>query len=178
MLKGKAYSQQPTPGKPKSPKNKGEREIMRKVYFAGLLGLLLPLAGLTLLVEAPAPSPATEEDSLSAFPAWPAPVAAEVIEGKASWYGPGFHGRPTSSGVPFNRYALTAAHRRLRPGTVVRVTNLRNNRSTVLVINDWGPVPEDRVIDVSEAAAAVLGFREQGLTRVRIEVYRAAHAPM
>jgi rare lipoprotein A len=103
---------------------------------------------------------------------------SQVIVGKASWYGPGFHGRPTSSGVPYNRYALTAAHRRLRPGTIVRVTNLRNQRSAVLVVNDWGPVPEDREIDVSEAAAEVLGFRKRGLARVRIEVYRAANSPL
>jgi len=105
----------------------------------------------------------------------PTLTASQVIEGKASWYGPGFHGRPTASGVIYNRYALTAAHRTLPAGTVVRVTNLRNDRSTVLVVNDWGPVPADREIDVSEAAAEVLGFRERGLAPVRIEVYRAAH---
>ena len=101
---------------------------------------------------------------------------SQVVEGNASWYGPGFHGRPTSSGAIYNRYALTAAHRTLPPGTVVRVTNLRNGRSAVLLINDWGPVPADREIDVSEAAADVLGFRQQGLAPVRIEVYRAANA--
>jgi rare lipoprotein A len=102
--------------------------------------------------------------------------ASEVVEGNASWYGPGFHGRPTSSGAIYDRYGLTAAHRTLPAGTLVRVTNLRNGRSTVLLINDWGPVPADREIDVSEAAAEVLGFREQGLARVRIEVYRASNA--
>jgi rare lipoprotein A len=94
-------------------------------------------------------------------------VAVQV--GKASWYGPRFHGRTTASGAAFNRYALTAASRRWRPGTLVRVTSLNNQRSAVLLVNDWGPVPADRVIDVSEAAAEILGFHRQGLATVRVE---------
>ncbi|MGH9788307.1 MAG: septal ring lytic transglycosylase RlpA family protein, partial [Candidatus Acidiferrales bacterium] len=144
---------------------------MRKLCFASGLVVLLCLAGLRLLGEATVPvGPPRQEEAIQLLSPSPSVEPAEVIVGKASWYGPGFHGRPTSSGVPYNRYALTAAHRTLRAGTVVRVTNLRNQRTTVLVIDDRGPVPEDRVIDVSEAAAEVLGFREQGLTRVRIEV--------
>jgi len=153
---------------------------MRKLCFAGALVVLLSLAGLRLLLEAtvPAQPPPQEEEAIQLISPSPSVEPAEVIVGRASWYGPGFHGRPTSSGVPYNRFALTAAHRRLRAGTVVRVTNLRNQRTAVLVVNDWGPVPEDREIDVSEAAAEVLGFREQGLARVRIEVYRAANTPL
>ncbi|MBI2955960.1 MAG: septal ring lytic transglycosylase RlpA family protein [Acidobacteria bacterium] len=151
---------------------------MRDLCFAGLVGLVLVGAGVYLLAGAPVPTSAANDAREDAFAIFSPPTPAEVFEGKASWYGPGFHGRPTSSGVLFNRYALTAAHRTLRAGTVVRVTNLRNQRSTVLIINDWGPVPEDRVLDVSEAAAEVLGFREQGLARVRVEVYRAAHSPL
>jgi rare lipoprotein A len=151
---------------------------MRKLSFAGGLVVLLCIAGLRLLGEVTAPVAQPQEEAIQLLSPSPSVEPAEVIMGKASWYGPGFHGRPTSSGVPYNRYALTAAHRTLRPGTVVRVTNLRNQRSAVLVINDWGPVPEDREIDVSEAAAEVLGFRERGLARVRIEVYRAANNPL
>ncbi len=154
---------------------------MRKLCCAGLLATLVSLAGLTVLVQATAPQVEVREEQPEAFRAYsasPEMEPSEVIVGKASWYGGSFHGRPTSSGVPYNRFALTAAHRTLRAGTVVRVTNLRNQRSTVLVINDWGPVPDDRVIDVSEAAAEVLGFRERGLARVRIEVYRAANNPL
>lgn len=137
--------------------------------IAVLLGIGLVAIGLALVgIETPRLTLAPEEDEHE-------PVfISEVIFGQASWYGPGFHGRTTASGVPYNRYALTAAHRTLRAGTVIRVTNLHNHRSTVLVINDWGPVPTDREIDVSEAAADVLGFREEGLAPVRIEVYRAA----
>lgn len=150
---------------------------MSKSFLASVLGVGLLALGLALLVlQTPVPTVAAQ--SGEALGPLPTLAASEVVVGKASWYGPGFHGRPTSSGTLYNRYALTAAHRTLRPGTVVRVTNLRNHRSTFLLINDWGPVPEDRVIDVSEAAADVLGFREQGVVRVRIEVYRAANSPM
>jgi len=149
---------------------------MSKAILAGLLAAALAaLALFGLQLAAIAPKAAAEKE-LKPIEGLPTLTASEVIEGKASWYGPGFHGRPTASGVPYNRYALTAAHRRLRAGTLVRVTNLRNRRSAVLVINDWGPVPGDREIDVSEAAAEVLGFREQGLAPVRIEVYRAANS--
>lgn len=127
---------------------------------------------MALAVELPNPVVTQPEGPLS-------PVyglsTASVLEGTASWYGPGFHGRLTADGTIYNRYALTAAHRTLRHGTVVRVTNTENGRSTVLVINDWGPVPRDRIIDVSEAAAHVLGFHEQGLAQVRVEVLRAAN---
>lgn len=154
---------------------------MRKLCCAGLLVALLSLAWLTVLVQSTSAVAESREEQPEAFRAYsasPELEPTEVIVGKASWYGGSFHGRPTSSGVPYSRFALTAAHRTLRAGTVVRVTNLRNQRSTVLVINDWGPVPEDRVIDVSEAAAEVLGFRERGLARVRVEVYRAANNPL
>lgn len=154
---------------------------MRKLCCAGLLVALLSLAWLTVLVQSTSAIVQSREEQPETFRAYsasPELEPTEVIVGKASWYGGSFHGRPTASGVPYSRFALTAAHRTLRAGTVVRVTNLRNQRSAVLVINDWGPVPEDRVIDVSEAAAEVLGFRERGLARVRIEVYRAANNPL
>jgi len=149
---------------------------MSRLFLAGFLVAALVALGMASLAENPLPPTAVvnqaEVDTVAGLPTLP---PSEVIQGKASWYGPGFDGRPTSSGVPFNRHAMTAAHRKLRAGTVVRVTNLRNNRSAVLLINDWGPVPADLEIDVSEAAAQVLGFREQGVAPVRIEVYRAAN---
>jgi len=149
---------------------------MRKSIFASLVVAALVVLGLALVAgEASSPAPITQDSEADTILGLPTLTANEVIVGKASWYGPGFHGRPTASGVPFDRFALTAAHRTLRAGTVVRVTNLRNDRSAVLLVNDWGPVLADREIDVSEAAADVLGFREQGVTRVRIEVYRAAN---
>jgi rare lipoprotein A len=90
--------------------------------------------------------------------------------GYASYYGSEFQGRPTASGVPYDEHRLTAAHRALPFGTRVQVTNLGNGRSTVVTINDRGPVPRDRVIDVSRRAARKLGFEQAGTARVRVKV--------
>lgn len=87
--------------------------------------------------------------------------------GTASWYGPGFHGKRTASGERYNMYAMTAAHRTLPFGTTVRVTNLKNNKSVVVRINDRGPFKAGRVIDLSKAANQALSCN---LCRVKIEV--------
>ena len=89
--------------------------------------------------------------------------------GVASWYGPGFQGRKTASGVRFNMNALTAAHRSLPFGTQVRVTNVDNGRTVVVTINDRGPFTRGRIIDLSKAAASRLGMIKQGLAKVRVE---------
>lgn len=94
-----------------------------------------------------------------------------TAEGIASWYGPGFHGRRTASGKRFNTHKLTAAHRTLPFGTKVRVTNLANDKTVELEINDRGPAKKtQRLIDLSKAAAKRLGFASAGVTRVRVEV--------
>lgn len=90
--------------------------------------------------------------------------------GIASWYGHFFQGKTTASGEPFNENALTCAHRTLPLGSVLKVTNLRNNRSVIVTVNDRGPVPKDRVIDLSKAAAEDLGFSERGLAPVKVEL--------
>ncbi len=88
--------------------------------------------------------------------------------GKASWYGPRFHGKKTASGKRFNQHALTAAHRRLPLGTRVKVTNLKNGKTVQVKINDRGPYHGGRIIDLSRAAAERLSM--DGVTRVSIEV--------
>jgi rare lipoprotein A len=88
--------------------------------------------------------------------------------GRASWYGRAFQGQTTASGEPFNMNSMTCAHRSLPLGATVLVTNLRNHRTVLVKVNDRGPVPEDRVVDLSYAAARVLGFR--GLAPVRIDL--------
>ena len=93
-----------------------------------------------------------------------------VQEGLSSWYGKKFDGRPTASGEIFDMYGLSAAHRTLPLGTKVRVTNLDNDRSVVLTINDRGPFVRGRILDCSYGAAKDLGFVGQGLAPVRIEV--------
>lgn len=90
--------------------------------------------------------------------------------GEASWYGPGFHGRTTASGDTYDQEAMTAAHRTLPLGARIRVTVPATGRTTELIVNDRGPFVEDRVLDVSRAAARRLGFLERGTARVRLEV--------
>lgn len=90
--------------------------------------------------------------------------------GSASWYGEQFHGRPTASGEPFNMYQLTAAHRTLPLGSWVKVTNLRNRRWILVRVNDRGPVPTDRIIDLSYVAAQMLDMKARGIERVRLDL--------
>ncbi|HAF70150.1 MAG: Rare lipoprotein A [Acetothermia bacterium 64_32] len=92
--------------------------------------------------------------------------------GIASWYGPGFHGKATASGEPYDMYAFTAAHKTLPFGTVVRVVDLATGRSVVVRINDRGPFVAGRIIDLSYAAAEALGIVAQGTARVGLVVLR------
>jgi rare lipoprotein A len=94
----------------------------------------------------------------------------EVQYGVASWYGGEFHGRPTSSGEIYDMYQLTCAHNTHPLGTVVMVTNLENGRSLELKVNDRGPFVKERIIDVSYAAAQMLGMWEKGTAPVKVEV--------
>jgi rare lipoprotein A len=87
--------------------------------------------------------------------------------GKASWYGKKFNGRKTADGETYDMYAMTCAHRTAPLGSWIRVTNLKNNRSTLLRVNDRGPVPLNRIVDLSYAAAQKLGV--EGLAKVRVE---------
>ncbi len=99
--------------------------------------------------------------------------SGRVQSGLASWYGARHQGHRTASGERFNKNALTAAHRTLRMGTRVRVTNIRNGKSVVVRINDRGPFgSKKRIIDVSEAAARKLGIIDAGVARVRLEVVK------
>ena len=99
----------------------------------------------------------------------PKPDKAYQI-GRASWYGKPFHGRTTASGEPYDMFQFTASHRYLPLGTWVKVTNLRNGRSVMVRINDRGPVPESRIIDLSYGAAAMLEFRNVGDERVQLDL--------
>ena len=91
-------------------------------------------------------------------------------EGLASWYGEAFHGRPTSSGEPFDMYRMSAAHRTLPLPTWVEVVNLDNGRRIVVRVNDRGPFhePDRRIIDLSYAAARELGMLADGTARVLV----------
>ena len=97
-----------------------------------------------------------------------------VQSGLATWYGGRHAGLKTASGEYFNVHQLTAAHRTLPLGTVVRVTDLRTGRAVVVRINDRGPSPHARsraVLDLSESAADVLNMRKRGVCKVKIEAF-------
>src|SRR5712692_214512 len=102
---------------------------------------------------------------------WATPLAAEMVSGgpvfgHASWYGGEFARRPTASGERFDPSKLTCAHRTLPLGSKVRVTNLRNGRSVMVIITDRGPYARRREIDLSYGAARALGMLRQGVERV------------
>jgi rare lipoprotein A len=97
-------------------------------------------------------------------------VFAQVQTGKASFYADKFEGSYTASGEKYKHSKLTAAHKSLPFGTKVRLTNVANNQTAEVVINDRGPYVEDRIVDVSKAAAEQLGFVNQGLAEVKLEV--------
>lgn len=117
----------------------------------------------------PAPNPNATAAKHDKTPAVPAPVGY-TEEGNASWYGNPFHGRRASNGETYDMHKLTAAHRTLPFETMVRVTNLSNNKSTVVRITDRGPFVENRVIDLSMAAAREIESIGPGVVRVRLEV--------
>ncbi|WP_223486271.1 septal ring lytic transglycosylase RlpA family protein [Pseudomonas sp. A-RE-19] len=89
--------------------------------------------------------------------------------GVASYYGAKHHGKRTASGERFNQHGLTAAHRQLPFGTRVKITNLNNDRSCVVRINDRGPYSRGRLIDVSREAAEQLGMLRSGTAQVRVQ---------
>ena len=99
------------------------------------------------------------------------PVKTKKFQvGKASWYGRIFQHKQTASGEPYDMDQLTAAHRTLPLGSWIKVTNLRNDRSVVVRINDRGPVLKNRIIDLSYSAAKMLGMGHDGVDPVRLEV--------
>ncbi|MDO5536318.1 MAG: septal ring lytic transglycosylase RlpA family protein [Desulfovibrionaceae bacterium] len=95
---------------------------------------------------------------------------ADVVLGKASWYGADFNMGATASGVPYNMYTFTAAHRSLPFGTIVRVTDQYNGKSVMVCVTDRGPFVKGRIIDMSYAAANRIGLERKGVSTVGLEV--------
>ena len=120
--------------------------------------------------QAPLPSPIPAAPSAPPAQTQP-PVPGQVIEeGVASWYGPPFNGRRTSNGEIYDMYQLTAAHRTLAFNTIVRVTNLANGKQIEVRITDRGPFVNNRVIDLSLAAARAIDMVGPGTAHVRLEL--------
>lgn len=124
---------------------------------------------------------ASQPSSPSPVPAAPAPAPAEAAffseTGLASFYGGAQDGNTTASGETFHQFHLTAAHRTLAFGTVVRVTNMNNGRSVKVSINDRGPHVRGRIIDLSAGAARALGMKTDGVVPVRLEAFARDQAP-
>jgi rare lipoprotein A len=145
-----------------------ENSMVRLRFF------VIALACMTLSVscaerKVPAETPAAS--SPAPLPSVPqAPVGQIYREtGTASWYGKEFHGRKTASNEIFDMYGISAAHRTLPLGAVLRVTNLENYRSITVRVNDRGPFVKNRVLELSYGAAKELGFVAQGTARVKLE---------
>jgi len=98
------------------------------------------------------------------------PCKGRPQTGTASWYGKKYHGRKTACGEIFDMHKLTAAHKKLPLGTMVKVTNLKNGKCVVVKVNDRGPFVRGRIIDLSYAAAEKIGMLKDGITKVKIEV--------
>jgi len=103
-----------------------------------------------------------------------APAVGSTQTGIASWYGPGFHGRTTSSRDTYDMYDATAAHNTLPFGTRILVTNLDNGKSAIVRVNDRGPFAKSRIIDLSYSAAYLLDMVGPGTARVKLEVLKTA----
>ena len=110
----------------------------------------------------------------TAFDVTYTPQNYETFEeiGIASWYGKDFHGKKTANGETYNSADLTAAHPTLPLPSIIKITNLDNNKSQVVRVNDRGPFAKNRVIDVSEKTAEILGFKNKGTTEVKVELLR------
>jgi rare lipoprotein A len=122
----------------------------------------------------PEPPAETAKSDAGVPPVNSAPGTGVIFEeGKASWYGAPFHGRQASNGEIYDMNKLTAAHRTLPFNTVVRVTNVSNGKSTTVRITDRGPFVDNRIIDLSYAAAKEIGSIGPGVVPVRIEILSA-----
>ena len=141
---------------------------------AALILALTPLArAQTAAAPASAPSVVAPAPAPAAAPSAAAPAkatSADVSEGKVAHYGRKFNGRKTASGERFNSGAMTMAHKTLPFGTLVKVTNLKNNRSVVVRVNDRGPSTPDRVGDLTTAAGKKIRMTRSGVVDAKLEV--------
>ncbi len=147
---------------------------LKRGVAAGMLILTMSVAGATSDADCqPVAQGAQQTDASAAKTPAPSRVAKTLRwfqVGQASWYGLKFQGKKTANGESFDMNSLTCAHRSLPLGSWVRVTNLKNRRSIFVRVNDRGPVPENRVVDLSLAAARAVGLA--GVGKVKLEPVR------
>src|SRR5579885_606899 len=145
-------------------------------WSLGVLALVLGLSGCGVPIRqwmggtASVPStggPATQFESPDDYKNLGKDAWKDEMEGVASWYGEEFNGRLTASGEVYDMYRLTAAHKTLPLGTVVKVHNLDNGKSVEVRINDRGPYVKGRIIDLSRTAGRAIGMREKGTAQVK-----------
>jgi rare lipoprotein A len=127
------------------------------------------LAALGITASASDPAPGANKEQASKGHHW-------YQIGQASWYGKHFQGKKTANGESYDMNGLTCAHRSLPLGSWIRVTNLRNRRSIFVRVNDRGPVPENRIVDLSYGAAQAVGIN--GLGKVKLETLRPGDPEM
>jgi len=120
------------------------------------------------------PEPGNEADEQIEVPAGSTPMLVET--GLASWYGAPYHNRRGSNGEVYNMHAMTAAHRTLPLGSIVRITNVKSGRSAIVRITDRGPFVEGRIVDLSLAAAKAVDVYTPGIAEVRLEVLKTPAA--
>ncbi len=149
---------------------------MRSIVKALLFLVFIALVGFTFVLNDDDSSalPTTDANEISLetkLPDFDPNIIDYVDLGtmKASWYGPGFHGRKTANGEKFDQMSYTAAHKTLRFGTLLKITNPKNGKSIVVRINDRGPYIEGRELDLSKAAAHELGLMRKGVARLKVE---------
>jgi rare lipoprotein A len=143
-------------------KNHSKVFTLGVVYFVVLMNFLLACAS-RRPVSVERPMPPSEQRMVKKE------MPRGVQYGMASWYGKDFHGKPTSSGEIYDMYQLTCAHNTLPLGTLVMVTHMENGKSVELKVNDRGPFVKDRIIDISYAAAQIIGMYEKGTAYVKVE---------
>jgi len=161
------------------------RTVVYKYFFPFLVGIIVVLTSCagprnhvvmappmknTVVITPEKQGPGFKPYIVNGERYYPLPHSHGFVQtGQASWYGKGFHGRPTASGVRYNMYRKTGAHKTLPLGTYVRVLNLENGKQTIVKINDRGPFVKGRIIDLSYAAARDIGLIGPGVAKVRIE---------
>lgn len=146
-------------------------KLLTRISIVGILALLVGFTIVKTEVSGTAEpvmntSTMTEEESLVETSA-----ISYVDKGymTASWYGPHFHGRKTANGEIYDQMAFTAAHKGLKFGTLLKITNPRNDQSVIVRINDRGPYIGGRQLDLSKAAALQLGMMKRGILKVKVD---------